>query len=449
MYLNRKKNNQVPKSTVIASIIFFMGLQLPLLADIPSHKLATSQKNHFFHRNNLNYKNKNHKTYFGESDVWVAKYQFVSNIGHNILWRRQVGTKNVDQSSGIASDNNGNVFITGVTYGSLGGSSFGGADGWIAKYSPDGTLLWIKHLGTPFDDFSSSVAIDTNGNILVSGSTQGKLGSIQKGGGDAWVAKYNSSGSLLWIKQLGSENYDRSECIAIDSNSNIFIAGYTSGSLGSAYQGEGDSWLAKYSPDGMLLWVKQFGTSSFESSSDIATDKSGNVFVSGVTEGALKFRNKGSTDIFVTKYSPKGTQLWIHQLGSSGSDTSDDIAIDKNDNAFLLGRMIGEPYEVSGSFIGRLNAYGTLVWKKFLRQFPGFAEAIAMDDQDNIFLSGRSGPPSLRSDALFAKFNKYGKQLSFFLDGSDKPGDISTDIVIDPDGYVLATGNTEGNFAHD
>jgi hypothetical protein len=102
------------------------------------------------------------------------------------------------------------------------------------------------------------------------------------------VAKYSPEGTLLWTKQLGTSDYDSSLGVATDSQGNVFISGETSGALAGSNKGDKDAWVAKYSPEGTLLWTKQLGSSGDDGSPGVATGSQGNVFISGVTEGALK-----------------------------------------------------------------------------------------------------------------------------------------------------------------
>ena len=108
---------------------------------------------------------------------------------------------------------------------------------------------WIKQLGSSGDDFSQGVATDSSGNVYISGSTRGALAGTNKGEYDAFVAKYNSSGKLLWKKQLGTSGYDSSSGVATDSNGNVYISGDTYGALAGTNKGSYDAWVAKYSQE--------------------------------------------------------------------------------------------------------------------------------------------------------------------------------------------------------
>jgi hypothetical protein len=109
-------------------------------------------------------------------------------------------------------------------------------------------VSWTRQLGTSGQDISQDVATDGIGNVYISGYTEGSLGGANQVSEDAWVAKYSSNGALVWKKQLGTSSADISFSVATDSNSNVYISGSTGGSLGGAFQGGfSDAWVTKYS----------------------------------------------------------------------------------------------------------------------------------------------------------------------------------------------------------
>ena len=109
-------------------------------------------------------------------------------------------------------------------------------------------LDWTKQLGSIVNDSANSVAIDSNNNVYITGSTGGDLdGNTNMGLNDAFLAKYDSLGTLVWTKQLGSAAQEFANSVAIDSNNNVYITGYTSGDLdGNTNMGPNDAFLAKY-----------------------------------------------------------------------------------------------------------------------------------------------------------------------------------------------------------
>ena len=162
-----------------------------------------------------------------------------------IEWMRQLGTSASDYSQGVAADPLGNVFISGLTRGSLGGPNAGGPDAFVSKYDSSGSLLWTRQLGTAGHDYSYAVAADPLGNVLISGYTRGSLGGPNAGNFDAFVSKYHSSGSLLWTRQLGTSSIEPGYGVAADPLGNIYISGLTQGSLGGPHAGDSDAFLVK------------------------------------------------------------------------------------------------------------------------------------------------------------------------------------------------------------
>jgi hypothetical protein len=107
-------------------------------------------------------------------------------------------------------------------------------------------LAWVRQMGTTANDYSNSVAVDGLGNVYISGYTNGSLGGPNAGYEDAFLAKYDSSGSLLWTRQMGTTAWDGSYSVAVDGLGNAYISGYTGGSLGGPSAGYRDAFLAKY-----------------------------------------------------------------------------------------------------------------------------------------------------------------------------------------------------------
>jgi len=145
----------------------------------------------------------------------------------------------------------------------------------------------------------------------VSGDTYGGLdNNTNAGNSDLFVVKYNSSGTKQWTKQLGTSSNDYAYGVATDSSANVYVTGYTYGGLdGNTSAGNYDLFVVKYNSSGTKQWTKQLGTSSYDYASGVATDSSGNVYVTGYTGGGLDGNTSaGNADIFVVKYNSSGTK---------------------------------------------------------------------------------------------------------------------------------------------
>ena len=161
-------------------------------------------------------------------------------------WIRQLGTSGYDASPGVSADGLGNVYISGYTDGSLGGTNAGEDDAFLTKYDEGGTLQWTRQLGTSRYDDSFGVSADGLGNIYISGSTTGSLGGPNAGDFDAFLTKYDAGGTLQWSRQLGSNRGDFSIDVSADDLGNVYITGITNGNLGGPNAGSGDAFLTKF-----------------------------------------------------------------------------------------------------------------------------------------------------------------------------------------------------------
>lgn len=289
---------------------------------------------------------------------------------------------------GAATDAAGNMLIAGeAQYGD------GPDDAIVAKYGPSGTLLWTRFLGTsaaPDVTYAANdVATDTHGNVLIAGYTGGYLGGIDEGSDDAFVAKYNPSGKLLWKRQIGSPDRDGAGSVATDAQGNVLIAGETLGSLGGPNKGSGDAFVAKYGPSGNLLWKRQFGSRNRDEARGVAADAHGNVLITGRTDG-IDYGQR-PYDAFVAKFSPSGNLLWKQRFGSpQNNDSANRVATDAAGNVLIVGLTW------DGGFVVKYSCSGTLLWKRLFASSD--LRDVATDIRGNVFIAG-----SREADAFVAK----------------------------------------------
>jgi hypothetical protein len=287
------------------------------------------------------------------ADVFLAKY---SADGSSVMWAARITT--VTSSSipqALATDPSGNVFVAGyygaaLTLYNSGATSSkalaftGGNDCFLAKYSSDGSsVMWAARIAgtTTSQDFINGVATDSSGNVFVTGNYGAALtlynsGATQTvtlpstGTNDCFLAKYSSDGSLvLWAAQIASTGADKGNAVATDSSGNVFVTGYycaaltlynTGGGIGAslAFVGTQNCFLAKYSSNGAVIWATRMAAASSSAAQGVATDPSGNVFVTGFydTVALTLYNTNGTTgatlpwyatnDCFVAKYSSNG-----------------------------------------------------------------------------------------------------------------------------------------------
>jgi Beta-propeller repeat len=345
----------------------------------------------------------------GVTDAILAKY----NVAGNLVWSRQIGTSALDNSNSVAVDAAGNAFISGDTYGSLDGTNAGSDDAFLTKYDPAGTVLWSRQIGTTESDFSWSVAVNA-GNAYITGQTHGSLGGTSAGADDAFLAKYDASGNVLWSRQIGTSAYDISHGVAVDTLGNAYISGYTQGSLGGTSAGGNDAFLAKYDASGNFLWARQIGTSADDVSNSVAVDAAGNAYITGQTNGVLAGSSAGSYDAFLAKFDAAGNPIWSRQIGTTSLDSSNSVALDAHGNPYISGITSGSLGSKNAgqfdSFLTKYNASGLFLWTRQIGTSVGdYSISVAVDAAGSAYIGGDTfgslgGASAGNDDAFLVKF---------------------------------------------
>jgi len=292
----------------------------------------------------------------GYADIFVAKL----DSSGNWLWAKQAGGASFDYGYGIAVDDNGNSYITGVfeeiaTFGTTTLTSSGYEDIFVAKLDSNGNWLWVKQAGgTGWDDYGRGIAVDANGNSYVTGyfwdsATFGTTTLTSSGNSDIYVAKLDCNGNWLWAKQAGGTGWDDGYSIAVDANGSSYVTGFfmesaTFGTttLTSSSEYYSDIFVAKLDSSGNWLWVKQAGGTDYDCGYGIAVDANGNSYITGcfnyiATFGTTTLTSSGSTDIFIAKLDSSSNWLWAKQAGGASFDYGYGIAVDDNGKSYVTG----------------------------------------------------------------------------------------------------------------
>ena len=211
------------------------------------------------------------------------------------------------------------------------------------------TLEWIQRFGATgalVYDQGEGVSADGLGNVYMTGYTFGSLEGSNAGYTDAFLTKFDALGNLVWVRQLGAAGADPSHTVSADKLGNVFIAGLTSRSsdnplisIGGPIVGaELDAYFAKYDASGNLHWARKIGTTERDQAWAASADGLGSVYVAGETSGNLAAPNGGGVDAFLGKYDAEGNLTWMRQLGGSGYDWGEGVFSDTFGNAYVAGR---------------------------------------------------------------------------------------------------------------
>ena len=396
----------------------------------------------------------------GWYDAYIAKY----DASGNRLWTEQFGTSEYDSARGVSADGLGNVYIVGSTEGSLWSPNAGGFDAFIAKYDASGNRLWTEQFGTSELDSPSGVSADGLGNVYVSGTTWGSLGGPNAGGSDTYIAKYDASGNRLWTEQFGTSEGDNSWNVSADGLGNVYISGTTEGSLGGPNAGGADAFIAKYDASGNRLWTEQFGTSEDDSGgfAGVSADGLGNVYIAGRTSGSLGGPLLGGVDAYMAKYDASGSRLWIEQFGTSGGDVPSDVTVDGIGNVYMSGWSNAGGRD---GFVSKYDESGTLVWtQQIATSESDWAHGVSPDGLGNVYVSGTTdgnlgGPNAGGPEVYLMKLREIPEPGDFNLDGAVGISDIdllSAAIRTTPDDPVydlnddnLVDGTDHGIWVRD
>jgi len=276
----------------------------------------------------------------------------------------------------IATDRSGNVFVTGQA---LGGPS--GFDFATIKYSNAGLPLWTNSYNGPGNGTDSALAmvVDGSSNVVVTGYSGGS-GS----GEDYTTIKYSNAGVPLWTNRYNgpANGNDRGNAVAVDTNGNVFVTGY------SVVSGDNiEAATLAYSSAGVPLWTNRFHgaiSGSPDGANALAVDSNGNVIVAAYSTGS-----GSGVDYTTIKYSNAGVPLWTNRYNgpANGNDSPFGVAVDSSGNVIVTGRVA-----LNGSTNGfatvAYSSAGLPLWTNLFGQGPPGARGIVLDTSGNIFVTG-------------------------------------------------------------
>ena len=237
---------------------------------------------------------------------------------------------------------------------------------------------------------------------------------------DNYIAKYTSTGTLIWATSFGSTGIDIPHSVVTDNNNNIILTGYFSNTCDfdpsasvavRTSNGGRDAYIAKYDANGNFQWVVTYGADSLDDAFNLDVDTNGNVYWTGVIEGTVIVSTTTFTtqveDVVFGKISSAGQILWVKQVGGSGIDEGSGIIVDNNGDIIHTGYFQNtvdfDPnagvsnLTSSGSFdtyFGKYDTSGNLIWMKKIGG-PGVdigaPGGITIDNLNNIYIAGNAG----------------------------------------------------------
>jgi hypothetical protein len=441
--------------------------------------------------------------------IWVLT--LVLTLGVTAQTAFRLGDDSTDYGKDIAIDKTGNVIVAGYFFGTVDFDpgigvnnliSTGNIDNFIAKYKFDGKYLWAIKFGGTGEDASSSVKTDDSGNIYVCGYFSGQAdfdpgpnSVVQTSNGlkDAYVVKYDSNGSFIWVNTFGADSNDVASDIHIDKNGNVLVTGSFQGIMdidpGTGIvdltsNGKKDIFLLKYTLDGNFIGGFSVGGAGDDEGMAVITDSLGDYYLSGYFNQTVdfdpgqainNFSSNGGSDIFLCKYSSNDIYQWGKTIGGKGYDAQSPrcLYIDVAQTVYIAGDFshtisfdVGEAtltshgytdvflakYFVDGTFQRCFGVGGTeqdrcysvsVDWDGSIYLAGSFKGTADLDPGSGEYLLNGNGTNGA-SDIFTAKFNSIGNIL--WANGvgaaTSNPNDLSLAASLALDGLsnCYATG---------
>jgi len=363
----------------------------------------------------------------------------------------------------------------------------------------------VSVFGGAGSDGSNSIAVDSSGNVYTTGNFAGTV-DFDPGAGTAnltsvgsneiFVSKINSSGNYVWAKKFGGVFAADSISIAVDSSSNVYIAGSFRSEINFdptverakiTSAGGDDIFVAKLNSSGDAVWSRSLGGPEYDYPTSIAVDKNGNVYTTGSFAETADFNpavqqanltSAGRYDVFISKLNSDGNYVWAKRIGGEEGEYGNSLALDSSGNVYTTGQFRGtvdfdpgadtEFLTVNGGmaddvFVSKLNSDGNYVWaKNFGGESSDYSVAMAVDNRGNVYTTGYfygtgdfnpgEGTANLTSagnnDVFISKLNSEGiyvwaKSLGGMFE------DMAYSIKVDGSGNVYTSGIFEGTSDFD
>jgi hypothetical protein len=357
----------------------------------------------------------------------------------------------------------------------------------LSKHDMYGNPVWSLRAGDSSNQYGEKLVVDAQGNLILLARVYGMIdlgGGLldTKGAGDLVVAKLDSDGQHIWSRVFGDKDQQRAQRVALDTQGNVYLTGtfttkidFGGGTFTSA--GLRDAFVAKLDgATGEHLFSLQIGGTGDEYGFGIDIDAGGNMVIGGRFQDTIEIGSPlisaGGKDIYLAKLNPFGVAQWSRSFGGEGDDELHDLQLQNNGHIVLLGGMsetvdFGGPQLVSQGlrdiFVATLDATGNHVWSSRygdeLDQFTNLFElntwlTLALEPNGTIHIGGsligvvEFNGPSLASagsnpDAWHLRLGPDGSYL-----GGSRHGGTATEMVLDivvaKSGHVIMAGRTQG-----
>jgi hypothetical protein len=350
----------------------------------------------------------------------------ISKAGLQFKWTNSLnGPSEEDEIDAVASDNEGNVYLSGKFERELtidGQSepivSNGMADIMVVKYNQNGAWQWTKRFGGMGEDNIFDADCDNQGNLIMSGYFQGtvQFGDFQlasQGGFDMVILKISPNGEVINAIRLGGTGNDGGNELEIGNSNQIIIGAQSDGTFeGITNTGLQDAYIISMTSDFSVNWIRSVQGSGIARAKAIEIDNLGNIYLGGdyVNENLINdsentntFENFGGTDAYLASWTASGALRWIKNWGGIGNDLCKGIVTTSQNNIYAVGEFtnlvdfdetsLASDVGSQDLFIWMLENDGSSQWVRHIKASENLTGAeVTTDDQDNLYFGlGISG----------------------------------------------------------
>ena len=276
-------------------------------------------------------------------------------IGYS--WMKGFGNTDSEYVSDVAVDAFGNIYLAGSFTGSISVdgqsvTSSGSTDFYVAKLTPEGSVLWLKSGGSSAVEEANAIAVDASGNVFVAGMSNNNTSFDGNsypslGGKDGFLLKLDTDGNFVFVRTIGCFNDDNAYDVAVDGSNNVIVTGYfnyalqvSSTSLFQTAKGANDAFIVKFDNDGTFLWTIPYASSAHDYGRRVACDNAGNIYLAGefkgtVNMGGSNLQSPNDINVYVAKFNPSGDVQWAAQRGASGDDEVKALGVTSAGDVYL------------------------------------------------------------------------------------------------------------------
>ena len=356
----------------------------------------------------------------------------------------------------------------------------------------DPGVVWSTYFGGSENEYASCVKTDHDGNVGICGYTlspngifHGGFQQFNSGGSDTFLAKFDTSGNLIWSTYFGGANADQVFTFDFDLDLNLYLSFFTNSDIGIAYNGfqnsfvpDFNAFLVKFNGQGYRIWATYYGSGEEgPTRGGVVTDHQNNVYLYGGTLSAGlstlgSFQNylSGNRDGFLAKFDSSGNRLWCTYFGGSEGEEINGACVDRDDNIFISGSTNSQGLGYQGfkdslsgpddNFLAKFNSLGQQLWSTYYGGTLNEGEAYCINDSNlDVYLvgstlsadqisfhgfqnnyQGRSG----LADGYIAKFDSTGNRIwATYLGGPDY--DLVTGCSLSKTNHILICGSTDSD----